>query len=291
MFKKFLESVSMKGTYQFMKRKAVTKMFFDSYFLDVNPENKLIVLTLNKARNTSAKFTLEDVNVIEDGIIPITDAETIIDVLSTKGLGDDLEIESKDTIMTINDGKTAIEIEQRESKDTEELKNTNIVKQLEDWDNLHEHNDDGILVISAKKHPKLENDLPYKMQLKIKKSELIPLIGTTLKLTKDNKTALVFDGKFRAHSVQANSRIRLKNTDIECKINGEPFEFEYECYSLQSILPNLFDDIEINLKTAKAKDDDVMKSYLNIYIVSKDPKLKMETIIAFSSIGKEIKSP
>jgi len=284
----FLSSASMMGTYSFTSGKATKRAFFDSFFMDVHPEGKLVVLTLNKSRNTSAKFTLKDVDVVEDGIIPITDAEAIISVLKQNSVKSDLNIDSEGSIMTVSDGKSTIEIEQRESKTIDELKKDNIVAQLKQWDDYHEFNEEGTLVIS-KRHPQLKQDLPYPFRLVVKREELLPLIGTTLNLTKDNKTALIFDGTFRAKSVQANSRIKLKDTKITATAVGTPFNFEYEFYSLQAILPNLFDTIDINMKIAKAKEDDVLKSYLNLYIVSREPKTNIETIIAFSSIGKEDK--
>lgn len=288
--KAFLKACSMKGVYVFTSGKSTKKDFFSSYFLDVNPDRKLVVLTLNPSRNTSAKFTLKDVDVIDDGVIPITDAETILKVFKDNSLGDDLEIVSKDNIMTISDGKTAIEIEQRENKDIDEIKKTQVVQSLEMWDKFHTYNEEGVLIIS-KDHPMLKADLPYPMRFIVKKADLTPLIGTTLNLTKDNKTALWFDGTLHAKSVQANSRYRLKNADISATVSGETFNFEFEFYSLQSILPNLFDIIKINMKTAKAKEDKdgPIKEYLNLYIVSEDPKIGIESIVAFSSIGREIK--
>ncbi len=82
-FKKFLETCSMKGVIRFSDATKITKPLFNGFLIDVyKKDNVLKVLAIDTVRKkTLIKGTLSGVNVIEDGVMPITDAEVIIKCL------------------------------------------------------------------------------------------------------------------------------------------------------------------------------------------------------------------
>lgn len=285
----FLEICSMNGVYQFHDKKKVTRPFFESFYLVASKKGYLNVLTINTARETSANFKMNEVDVEEEGAIPITDSADIIKTIKDAKISGIVSFEYNGNIIVLSDDAIDIEIEQPVSEDIKKHEKKDVTQTLQAWREYHEIDENGILVIS-KRHPMLEVDIPYSLKINLKKSDITRLTGVITNMTKDNSTTLSYSKDvLKASSGQANVRKRLKGLIIPHIFTGiEKFDFEFEFYSLQAIFPNLFSDIIINAKKARAKREGIVKEFLNMYIISEDITNKITAEIAFSSIGKEV---
>lgn len=288
--KKFFDVCSMEGTIQFRDKKAIKKPLFSSFYLIVGKDT-LEVLTVDPyRRKTDAQFIKTGVVVHQEGTIPIMEHEAINECLKGKGISGLIAVSNKDTIVTLETEKDVYEIRQKGKVFLEELKvedKAQVLKHLQDWKNWHqfetieEETDIGSNQYTQlfMNHPKVK--VPYPMRIKIKKEELLKIVGDTINIMKDNKTRLKFkDGVFKAFKGEENAKIKSRH-----EINYEPLleefvEFEEEFYNIQSIVPNLFDDIEFNIRRVDANKT------ISIFVRSIDEKLKIEANIGLVSIVK-----
>jgi hypothetical protein len=219
------------------------------------------------------------VKVIKSGVIPIIDSEAIIKVLGGRGVNGEIVFYNKDNLIYIETDKDQYEISQRENVDVKILKKKDIVKTLEIWVKTHDFDgDNDVLVL----HHPTKGDYPYSMRLDVNKDDLLKVVGDSLNITKDNKTRLVFDEDevLKGYTGANNSPIK-SNHIIEYKDTGnELMFFDKDFYGIQSIIPNLFDKIELNFRYVETKD------MIIVYIRSIDEKKNMEIHMSLTSIIK-----
>lgn len=277
-FKKFLEVCSMEGIIQFRDKKSIKKPLFSTFYMDVLPEGIIEVLTTDTYRKkTDALFTLSGVEVEESGKLPIMDYKAIVDCLGT-GIKGKIRVENNGTIILIATDKDSYEIRQKSSKELEDLQADETVAHLNQWREWHVFDGEGDMLIMH--HPKL--DVPYPMKISVSKEDLMKVVGDTINIMKDNKTTLWYiDDGFNASKGEENASIRSKHAiGFELLLN-ETIEFAESFYNIQTIIPNLFDKIELNIRRVKANNT------IAVFITSIEPKLKMETKIGLVSIIKQ----
>lgn len=276
-FKKFIEVTTMEGIIQFRDKKGIKKPLFSSFYVNAKDNHTIEVLTTDSYRKkTDALFILKDVNVEEPGIIPIMDHEAILDCLGS-GIDGVITIENNDSILTISTPKDSYEIRQRINKDLEELQSSELVTHLNQWRDWHKFGEDGILVMH---HPKV--DVPYPMKIKVSSADLLKVAGDTLNIMKDNKTVFSFSSDVLS-SKKGEDNASIKSFhEIEHELLGkETIEFEEEFFNVQTIVPNLFDYVEFNIRRVQTNNT------VAIYIRSIDEKLKIEVNIGLISIIKQ----
>lgn len=288
--KKFFDVCSMEGTIQFRDKKAIKKPLFSSFYLIVG-DNKLEVLTTDPyRRKTDAQFIKTGVITHQEGTIPILEQEAIMECLKGKGISGLINVYNKDAIITLETEKDFYEIRQKGKIFLEELKEKDkaqVLKHLENWKNWHQFDENGMLIMhytaKDKAGKEVKKDVSYPMKIKIKKEELLKIVGDTINIMKDNKTRLICkDGVFKALKGEANAKITSKHIlDVEYLLPDQEFiEFDEEFYNIQSIIPNLFDDIEFNIRRVNANKT------IAIFVRSIDEKSKIEANIGLVSIIK-----
>lgn len=285
-FKTFLKVCAMEGAIQFRDGKAVNKPFFTALNLIVEDGCIKILTRELHRKKTDALMTKEGVTVIESGEIPITSYDAIEKVLKGNGLKGELTITSNEngSILTIesNQGKDMYEIRQKISKELDDFKNDGEIKKgLANWLNWHKFDGENGLLMMHAVHPKTKQitDVPYPMRIKVKKEDLEKMVGDTINITKDNKTPLIVkNGIFTTKKGEANATIKSRHEiDFE-NLGTELIDFEEKFYSLQTIIPNLFDEIIFNIRRVKTNGT------INMYITSTDEKSKISIAIGIASI-------
>ncbi len=294
--KKFFDVCSMEGTIQFRDKKGIKKPLFSSFYLIVG-KDRLEVLTVDPyRRKTDAQFIKTEVLTSQEGTIPIMEQEAIMSCLKGRGISGLITLSNKDTIITLESEKDVYEIRQKGKVFLEELKEdvkTQVLTHLNNWKSWHRFDENGMLIMhyvaKNKAGEEVKQDVPYPMKIKVKKEELLKIVGDTINIMKDNKTRFVFkDGKFLAYKGEGNAKIKSTHElDYENLLQDEEFiEFDQEFYNVQSIIPNLFDDIELNVRNVKANGTTA------IFMRSIDDKSNIEANIGLVSIvkGEEEKS-
>ena len=199
-----------------------------------------------------------------------------------------ITVSAKDTIITLESIKDVYEIRQKGKIYLDELKKkdkTQVLKHLENWKKWHQFDEKGMLIMhysaTTKAGKEVKQDVPYTMKIKVKKEDLLKVVGDTINIMKDNKTRLVFkDKKFLAFKGEENANIKSKhNIDYESLLEDH-IEFDEEFYNIQSIIPNLFDNIELNVRRVNANKT------VAIFVRSIDEKSKIEVSIGLISIIK-----
>ncbi len=282
--KKFLEVCSMEGTIQFRDKKAIKKPLFSTFYLKVEKTRLEVLTTDPYRRKTDAQFILRDVIVDEDGTIPILEQEAIMACLKGQGISGIITISNKDTIITLESAKDVYEIRQKGKiflNELDDKKKAQVLKHLSDWKEWHQYEKDEeeINELLYMNHPKVK--VPYPMRIIIKKESLLKIVGDTLNIMKDNKTLLVCqDGVLKAFKGEENAKTKSRHEiDFEYVNSDEEFlDFDAEFYNIQSVIPNLFDEIEFNIRKVKANNT------IAIFVRSIDPKLKIEANIGLISI-------
>lgn len=276
LLKKFIEIASMEGTVQFKSGKKVEKNLFNSFYLDVNPDGRLEVIAMDTIRKkTSIKAVLNGVEVLEDGIITITDKEVINKVLGGKGVSGTVNIYTRDNLLFIETDKDSYEISQKDNSDIKIMKKKDIIAKLEAWVKYHEFTEEGVLIF----HHPTKGDYPYSMKINIDKKDILKVVGDSLDITKDPKTRIVFkNGMLEGYSGANNSQIRSKHIISFEDIGDELIEFDKDFYSIQTIIPNLFDHIEFNIRIVESS------GMIVIYLRSIDEKTKIAIHMSLTSI-------
>lgn len=277
---KFIDLASCEGVVQFRDSKGIKKPLFSSFYIDVNPDGRIEVLTIDTVRKKiMADFVMHCPEVIEDGIIPLIDLDAIKLVLRGKGLPSAgyLIVSNKETVITIEseDGGDYYIIRQKGNEDIERMKDKQIVKKLKAWKDWHEFMPDGSLMLHHKVQKK---DVPYTMRVKVNRDDLLKVIGDTTSITKDNKTQIVCDnGKLSAHKGEANAKIKSSHKIKYENLGDEILQFDSEFKGIQTIVPNLMKDIEFHIRAQGNKST-------AIWIKSYDEKARIEANIAMISI-------
>ena len=209
---KFIELASCDGAIQYRDSKAIKKSLFNSFYLDVNPDGRVEVLTIDTVRKKiMADFVMHVPEVIEGGIIPLIDLNAIKLVLKGKGLHNIgyLIVSNEETVITIEseDGGDYYIIRQKGNEDIERMKNKQIIKKLKAWKEWHKFMPDGSLML----HHAVKNvDVPYTMRVKVSYDDLLKVVGDTTSITKDNKTRLICnDGKLSAIKEKLTLKLNL----------------------------------------------------------------------------------
>jgi len=282
-FKKFLEITACEGVIKFRDSKKISEPLFSCFFLKVEGD-RLEVLTIDTIKKKiQLNNIISGIEVIEPGKITISDYTAILKVLKGKGLGKgDLPItvwDEGDTIH-IESELDGYSIRQRENKDLTSVNKK--LKYLEGWRKGHKENENGILVITAK-NPKTKEiiKVPFSTKIVVKKEDLLKLVDDTINLTKDNKTKISLqDSVLRAFKGEANARTKGKHILPYEDIGVDLMEFEEDFYNIQTIVPNLFDNIILNIRRVETDGS------LAVWIKSMDEKTKTEINIGLLSIKR-----
>jgi len=294
--KKFFDVCCMEGTIQFRDKKGIKKPLFSTFYLNVK-NNVLEVLTTDPyRRKTDAQFIKRDVITLAEGTIPILEIEAIMSCLKGKGISGLISVSNKDSIITLETSKDVYEIRQKGKIFLDELKDKDkaqVLKHLDQWKTWHEFEkvqgvkEDELNAVTIEyeqlfmNHPTVK--VPYPMRIKIKKEELLKVVGDTLNIMKDNKTRLCFkNGVFKVYKGEENAKIKSKH-EIAFEYllpEEECIEFDEEFYNVQSIMPNLFDEIEFNIRRVNENKT------IAIFVRSIDDKSKIEANVGLISIIK-----
>lgn len=294
--KKFFDVCSMEGTIQFRDKKGIKKPLFSTFYLNVKNDTLEVLTTDPYRRKTDAQFIKRDVVTLAEGTIPILEIEAIMSCLKGKGISGLISVSNKDSIITLETSKDVYEIRQKGKIFLDELKDKDkvqVLKHLDQWKTWHVFEkvqsvkEDELNAVTVEyeqlfmNHPNTK--VPYPMRIKIKKEELLKIVGDTLNIMKDNKTRLVFkDGVFKAYKGEENAKIKSKHEiDFEYLLPEEEYiEFDEEFYNVQSIIPNLFDEIEFNIRRVN------VNKTIAIFVRSIDDKSKIEANVGLISIIK-----
>jgi len=300
-FKNFLVKTSCNGVIKYRDSKSVTQPLFSCFYLDVKGD-RLEVLTIDTVKKKIQMNTvIHEIDVIEEGVITISDYKAIIDVLGGRGLGEGiLTVWDEGNKIFIESEKDGYEIRQRENADIAifTAKKGRMIKYLNGWRKNHNFEieekeieidgssvtikEEGILIATVK-DPKTKEILhiPFSTKLEVSKEDLLKVVADTLNLTKDNKTIISLqDGVLKAFKGEANARTKGKHIIDFKDLGSELMDFEESFYNIQTIIPNLFDKIVFNIRRVE------MDGSLAVMIKSVDEKSKTEMIIGLLSIKK-----
>ncbi len=296
-FMKFLLKTSCNGVIKFRDSKAITQPLFSCFYLDVKGD-RLEVLTIDTVKKKmQLNSVISGIDVIEEGIITISDYKAIVDVLKGRGLDKGLlTVWDEGNKIIIESEKDGYEIRQRDNADIEifTAKKGRMIKYLNAWKKGHNFEmeereidgkvikEEGILIATVK-DPKTKETLhiPFPTKLEVSKEDLLKVVADTLNLTKDNKTIISLqDGVLKAFKGDANARTKGKHTIDYKDLGSELMDFEESFYSIQTIIPNLFNKITFNIRRVETDGS------LAIMVKSVDEKSKMEIIIGLLSIKR-----
>jgi len=312
-FVTFLKTCAMEGAIKFRDKKKVTSPLFSCFYLEaikkktvtkeiegkkietLIPE-QLKVLSFDTYRKSiKQKTTLRNVKVEEEGRILIADYRVLVGVIGGKGIKANAQVtiwnEDTDIFVETEGSKDAYEIRQKTNKDFklisgEGKKSKTLIQELDEWNNNHKW-EDNILIFYAY-HPKTKKLLgsaEFNTVLKLKKEDIMSVVSDAIDLTKDNKTRVILsDDEMRMFKGEANSEIKSKHLiDFE-NIGSEIETFDEEFYSIQTIIPNMFNEIFFHLRRVNANNS------IAIWIKSSDLKNGIEINIGLVSIISKDKS-
>ncbi len=279
-----IDIASMKGKVQFKNNKGVTKPLFESYKMDVNPENRLEVLAIDTVRKTTIENIIlnKNIQIEEDGVIIISDYDAIDTCLKSKSLKGDIKVSSMDNLIVLESEKDTYEIDQRQNQTIKVLMEKDSLKKLNDFKTYYKFDEDGSLNLH---HPKA-GIIPFPYRIKIKKEQLEKLSDDVINITKNNTTRIVYQNdKLYGLSGKGNANIKPTHELDFVNLGEDLIDLDYEFYSLQSIIPHLFDDIELFIRKIGAKD------MIELYIKSEDKKTGMKILMLILSIVKKGSTP
>jgi len=296
-FLKFLTKTSCQGVIKFRDDKAVKSPLCSCFYLDVNGD-KLEVLTIDTIKKKIQFNTIiRGIDVIEPGTITISDYTAIVKVLQGRGLGKGIiTVWNEGSKIFIESEKDGYEIRQRDNKDIEifTAKKGMQIKKLNAWKNCHsfeviEKEIEGQIVnfegtlIATLLDPKTKEKIkiPFPTKIEVSKEDLLKLVGDALDITKDNETLIFFkDGVLKAFKGEANASTKGRHTINYIDLGNDLIDFEENFYNIQTIVPNLFDKITLNIRRVESDNSIV------IWIKSVDEKTKIEINIGLPSIKK-----
>ena len=279
-FKKFLEITACEGIIKFRDSKAVTEPLFSCFFL-VAKDNQLEVLTIDTIKKKiQLNNIISGVEIIEDGTITVSDYNSILDVLKGKGLGKGdpvISIWDEGNKIWIQGDLDKYEIRQRENKDLTAVNKK--LKYLKAWRKAHEEDENGIIIASVrnKKTKEIVND-PFSTKVIVNKDDLLKVVDDTTRLTKDNLTRISLnDSVLEAFKGAGNAKTKGEHIIPYEDVGSEVIDFDKDFYSIQTIVPNLFDKIILNFRKVKGDGS------IAVWIKSMDEKTKTEINIALNS--------
>ncbi|KKN22677.1 hypothetical protein LCGC14_0912600 [marine sediment metagenome] len=298
-FKNFLLKTSCNGIIKFRDSKKVEQPLFSCFYLDAK-DDRLEVLTIDTVKKKiQMNSVITGIEVIEPGVITISDYKAIVEVLSGRGLDKGLvTVWNEGNKIFIETEKDGYEIRQRDNSDIEifTAKKGKMIKYLNAWRKAHafefeerevevdgqiiKFKDEGLLIATVK-DPKTKEKLviPFSTKIEVSKEDLLKLVDDTVRLTKDNKTVIsLHDGVLKAFKGEANARITGKHIIDYKDLGSELIDFEKSFYNIQTIVPNLFDKITFNIRKIGTDNS------LAIWIKSVDEKSKTEINIGLLSI-------
>lgn len=279
-FKKFLEITACEGVVKFRDSKALKQPLFSSFFLNAEGD-RLEVLTVDTIKKKIQLNTvIEGIDVITPGTIAISDYTAILDVLKGKGLGKDpiITVFDEGGLLKIETDSDGYEIRQRENEDLEKVNQK--LKYLRAWRKGHVKDKSGTLIASAK-NPKTKEivKVPFSMKIAVNKDDLLKVVDDTINLTKDNKTKIThIDGVLKAFKGEENAKTRGRHSIPYEDIGKEVIDFEENFYNIQTIVPNLFSKIILNIRRIESDKS------LAVFIESVDEKSKTTINIGLISI-------
>lgn len=290
-----LKTAVCEGTIKYTgNEKKLSKPFFPAFYLQAIEEHtieveeneemveitiptQLLILAVDPyKKKTRGKFILSGVEVLEEGKIPITDYEILVDVLSKKGVPkENVIFESEDgnkiSIYNKEEDHEYI-IRTRNSKHINMYNDSEIAKNLQAWVDWHKFLDDGTLIM---KHPKVKDPIPFDTKIKVKKDDFLVVIDDAETLTYDNQTRLHLEEEvFVAYKGKENSFVKSKHSIPFELLSEFTLDFDERFYNLQTIVPNLFDEIILNIRRVKANDT------VYVYVESEKGNIRAEIGLA-----------
>jgi len=298
-FKNFLLKTSCNGVIKFRDSKSVTQPLFSCFYLDAK-DDRLEVLTIDTVKKKiQMNSVITGVEVIEPGVITISDYKSIVEVLKGRGLDKGLiTVWNEGDKIFIETDKDGYEIRRRDNADIEifTAKKGRMIKYLNSWRKAHQFEveekeievngqkvaikEEGLLIFTIK-DPKTKETLviPFPTKIEVSKEDLLKVVDDTLNLTKDNKTIISLQaGVLKGFKGEANARTKGKHIVEYKDLGTELTDFDESFYNIQTIIPNLFDKITFNIRRVE-KDNS-----LAIWIKSVDEKSKTEINIGLLSI-------
>lgn len=246
-FKKFLSTVACKGTLQFKSKGKVDSELFSSFYINADKTLQLLtVITIDTFFKQIKQCSTIRATVKEEGNLEITDKSGIDTILS--GM-------DKNSLITItSDGKT-IEIENSDGDwykrriigDDSLQEVVDKEATLKAWIDSH-----SLQLIDGKDLWKItvgSGSALYPMRIKTTKKDLQKFVKDCLNLTKDNDTVIISEGgTIEIHTGKPNSINRSKHVLKHENIGKEYIDFGAKFSALQSIVPNLLDDVILNFR-------------------------------------------
>ena len=289
-FREYLKCCSMKGIIQYQDSKPIKNCLFYNFNIEVR-DGKLKVLTMDPyMRGIQGKFVKKDVDILEEGFMLISDYDLIDDCLGGKGLSDEILVyndQRNPTTIFIETENDLYEIRQRGKFFIDELEmseenKAGLIEELRNWDEWHEfeRTEDGKIMLFMN-HPKAK--VPYPMRIVVHKDSIMKCVDDTLKITKDNKTRIVSEnGILRFMKGEKNAKIKSSHEIEYLNLldDEDVIQFDEEFYNIHTIIPNMFEDIEFNIRRVKSNN------VIALYIVSEDQESKIEINVGMGSIIK-----
>jgi hypothetical protein len=244
----FLIKSSAKGVISISNTEKVTATFFNKFLLEAI-DNKLEVKALDTQGGTMwAWHTLNGVEVNENGIFAVTDADLLLELL--KSIGGNRMINfvyMKDeplTIFTVDEGSfKGFELREWVTMTPKEMEDytSNVIAFIE----AHSFNEDRIPIIG--KDPKVGT---YSTILRLNKTDLLGVILQSIKLTKDQHILVNMDKEGNVNFKSGKENANIKSKDLFRNVTENPIIFEQYFGNLQPIIPHLFDSIVIYMRKA-----------------------------------------
>jgi len=298
-FAEFLRKCMFIGTIQFRKGKAIRRPMFSCFYLDVdtfvvevedeqgNKKDETIgqleVLAIDTGRKKVKLNVIKTgVEVIETGVITIQDPIIILNILEGKGMGKDamISVRTDGVKMFIESETDGYEIKQRNNSDIKTLQDANLITKLTTWKSTHFENDEGILTFTAI-DPKTNEEVivSFDTKLEIDKKDLLKVVDDTINLTKDNESKIVMqDSIIHILKGEANANVKSMHNIPFKDLGTAVLNFSNDFFSMQTIIPNLYDKIVFNIRKIAANNS------IALQIVSEDAKSNMKVIVAIASI-------
>jgi hypothetical protein len=251
-FKKFLNTISCKGTLQFKSKGKTEANLFSSFFIDVDKDNqKLTVLTVDTFFNQIKQVSTIGANVLEEGVIEITEKKAFNTILSSM---------TPESIVEIYSDGTSIYLENSEG----DWYKRRIVgdkaldavfdkkDKLFEWNQAHtleEIVNEEAKAVKVWRFTVEQGTTIYPMRIKTTKKQLGKFVQDAVKLTRDNDTIIISENQeIEVWSGKPNSTNQSKHVLKFEDIGKTLIDFKVKFSALQAIVPNLLDDVILNFR-------------------------------------------
>lgn len=274
-FKKFLDTISCKGTLQFKSKGKVDAELFSAFFINVK-DKKLEVLTVDTFFNQIKQKATINAVVKEEGKLEITNKSDFDEILKSMDKNYPITISSDGKVIRVeNDYGDWYEMRIIGNESLSEIDSQE--DSLKTWDEAH-----SLTTIDGAEVWKFTipaGTAVFPMRIKTNKKSLKKFVSDTIKLTKDDSTVIISeDGKINIYSGKPNSLKRsghkLEHENIGTKVE----HFAVKFAALQSIVPNLLDDVILSFRKTGMdtivmlieSSDKNMKQFISIASQDKD---------------------